>query len=659
MKVKKGVITAITTGGPQQQITGLGFQPKAVIFFGSGQAADGFATVGSVFLGCATSSTERWCFANVADDNLSASDTARRWETTRCIVNLTDATTPTSDGEADFVSMDADGFTITWSTLPSTAIKVHYLALGGTDLTNAKAITFATGTATGTPAITVTGVGFQGECGIFVSPNFAGTTGPTTSVHLAIGAATGAAAQWVSFVDDPDGQGDNVPIRYQRSGQCLTGASAGNPAIEDFRGVFNAWTADGFTIDVDNSFSSSRTIGALILAGGDYAVGQDTQGTATGANDSPALGFNPAGVLFVGVNAATSAAWDNTTSDRAKLTIGAGDGTDEGHTWWNSLATTGNSNTNRRHSETKALSHASARTTVDAEADLTLGTGKFTLDWTTADAVAREFGYVAFGPAEGGGGGSPPTNTVAPAVTGHEQVGQELTSDSGSWDGSPTSFDYVWERADDSGFTTGVETVRSELDTAATSDDYTLAAGDENHYIRCRVTATNGDGDSSPASSNVVGPVGLLYTGPPAGTGRVEVCGNAVTSYQYQPISAVAPAVTGSPVVGETLAVSDGDWDASPAVSGYTYQWQTSPDGAGSWTNLAGATNDTYLLTADEETEYIRCQVTATNSRGSTTADSNVKGPVTLEPVAASRRSRPPHPLAPAELQTLAHPRLS
>jgi hypothetical protein len=46
----------------------------------------------------------------------------------------------------------------------------------------------------------------------------------------------------------------------------------------------------------------------------------------------------------------------------------------------------------------KAIGFSTATSTTDAEADLSsLDSDGFTLDWTTADAVAREFIFTAFG----------------------------------------------------------------------------------------------------------------------------------------------------------------------------------------------------------------------------------------------------------------------
>lgn len=86
--------------------------------------------------------------------------------------------------------------------------------------------------------------------------------------------------------------------------------------------------------------------------------------------------------------------------------------------------------------------------------------------------------------------GSPPVNTVAPVVSGNTWVGQTLTTTNGTWDGSPTSYIYQWQRD-------GVNI------SGATSNTYTLVLADAGTDVRCVVTAINGSGSAS-ANSNAL-----------------------------------------------------------------------------------------------------------------------------------------------------------
>lgn len=87
------------------------------------------------------------------------------------------------------------------------------------------------------------------------------------------------------------------------------------------------------------------------------------------------------------------------------------------------------------------------------------------------------------------------------------------------------------------------------------------------------------------------------------------------------PSNTVAPAISGTATVGQTLTTTDGTWAGDPTIA-FTYQWQRSDDGATGWANITGATANTYTLVSGDATKYVRSVVTATNGAGSASANS-------------------------------------
>jgi hypothetical protein len=85
------------------------------------------------------------------------------------------------------------------------------------------------------------------------------------------------------------------------------------------------------------------------------------------------------------------------------------------------------------------------------------------------------------------------------------------------------------------------------------------------------------------------------------------------------PSNSIAPAITGTAQEGQTLTCSTGTWSGSPT---YTYQWKRNG------TNIGSATNSTYVLVSADVSQSIKCTVTATNYKGSSTADSNTVTPI-------------------------------
>lgn len=81
------------------------------------------------------------------------------------------------------------------------------------------------------------------------------------------------------------------------------------------------------------------------------------------------------------------------------------------------------------------------------------------------------------------------------------------------------------------------------------------------------------------------------------------------------PVNTVAPVVTGVAYVDQVLSTTTGTWAGGGLA--YTYQWQRSAS------NIGGATASTYTVTLADEGLPVRCVVTATNTVGAVTANSN------------------------------------
>lgn len=81
-----------------------------------------------------------------------------------------------------------------------------------------------------------------------------------------------------------------------------------------------------------------------------------------------------------------------------------------------------------------------------------------------------------------------PENTVLPSITGIEQVDEVLTASTGTWTGSPTSYEYQWE-ADDADVT------------GATNSTFTPTNAEAGHVITVKVVASNATGPGMVAES--------------------------------------------------------------------------------------------------------------------------------------------------------------
>jgi hypothetical protein len=87
------------------------------------------------------------------------------------------------------------------------------------------------------------------------------------------------------------------------------------------------------------------------------------------------------------------------------------------------------------------------------------------------------------------------------------------------------------------------------------------------------------------------------------------------------PANTVAPAVTGTPTVGQTLTTTNGTWTALSGPT-FTRQWFRGN------TPIAGATALTYVLVTADQGYSLFCRVAATDANGVASADSNFRGPI-------------------------------
>jgi len=314
-------IDSSVTAGNDQSITGVGFQPKIVLFWWSGSTASADSVAGGTIsfgFGAGISSTSRFCVVGYSEDGQATSDSSAYHEVNSCIRIYTD--TATLDGLADFKSLDADGFTLTIDNQFSADYRISYLALGGDDLTNVYIGNKQRDNDTGNCA--VTGVGFQPEAVIVASAWWTASVGENYIPCLmwAMGMATGSSNQGTVGCSSQDNQATSNTAGYGYNGETLSACRYDGVTIRD---AFVSFDADGFTL---NQIEGTGIFyyHYICLKGGQYAVGDLT--TRTDGNDiEEDVGFEPVAVLFASANRALST--QDTVTAHARISIGAGTST--------------------------------------------------------------------------------------------------------------------------------------------------------------------------------------------------------------------------------------------------------------------------------------------------------------------------------------------
>lgn len=180
---------------------------------------------------------------------------------------------------------------------------------------------------------------------------------------------------------------------------------------------------------------------------------------------------------------------------------------------------------------------------------------------------------------------APPTNTIAPLLTGTPTEGETLTVTDGTWSGAlPITYARQWYR--DNGVT--ITPVGAGLST------YVLGAGDVGFSILVQVTATNIAGSTGQVS-NTLGPV---------------------ASASVAPVNTTPPVASGVMRIGQMMSSTAGVWTGTPAPT-ITYQWQR--DGV----DIALATSSTRAAVAADIGALLTCNVTATNVAGAASMATN------------------------------------
>jgi hypothetical protein len=391
---KVGSLTSPTSTG-NQAITGVGFQPKAIIFWGFyNPTADGSIANVTPFYGIVSDTTHRGAVNFASTDNVSPLSQTVRGHANDKVIYAT-GTAATIRLAADLVSFDADGFTINWSTVQATGYIVNYMCLGGADLTNAIVLQNTTKTTTGSQGYT--GAGFKPDALITISAGH-GTAPDNTQQnipHPFMSFATATAQKALSLSYEDDGASHALPQTQQKTDVLSLINGVGTQTLD---ATLTSLDTDGFTLNYGAADATARYFWTLCLKGGQYKVGVDTQNTSASTKATTGVGFVPTGLLLMSQGQAASTSIQNA----GRQSFGGASATNARgaialDNQYNATTTSASENLDRANI-IKVITAGHGTPTVVSAADLSsFDSDGFTLNWGTADATAREFIYMAFG----------------------------------------------------------------------------------------------------------------------------------------------------------------------------------------------------------------------------------------------------------------------
>ena len=340
--------------------------------------------------------------------------------------------------------------------------------------------------------------------------------------------------------------------------------------------------ADANCFTIDGATSSSYTLTGADLGQTIYAVvdGQNSWGTTalvtttiTPPIGAPANGDQP---IIAG----------DTSGSGETLTVSDGtwvnDPTSFQYQWYS--CDSNRENCNAIPSATGAnyqTTPGDIGNTLIAEVDATNGQGTTTAFSPATDPIGAPYATIA------------PELTSTNTLLGDTPVaelGDTLSVDQGTWNGSPTSISYQWFRCDPSSPTKSDFTNCNAI-AGATSQSYITVNSDLGHTVYVEIDATNGAGTSS-AYANPGGSVGVPQ--PLLDDGSID----------------------GSAQVGQTLTfVNSTSWEGDTPIT-WRYLWDRCDSSGNNCALIPGATADTYTLVPADQGAVIKGEIFGSNTWG-------------------------------------------
>jgi hypothetical protein len=289
-------------------------------------------------------------------------------------------------------------FTLNYTTAPGSAILIHYVALGGSDITSARAFNFAYSTST--PQDVTVNTGFGQPDLLFLQTYITTSLGSGTgNSNLSMGIGKSDSEQFVGMYQDNSGSAMVLTSNARSSIAVNTGGTFDMDADLDAKAN---WPTDGFRLVYPQTPSSAYIGLGLALKGTFTAtIGNTTAPAATGNVNLALASGTPKGAMIFSHENVVSSTQQASGTRLGGWLIGATDGTNQG------FAATLNEDANtaaicgRIFSQTRTigLHDAGNPATLLSQASGSISGANVVLNWDDADATAIEYWYVIFGQA--------------------------------------------------------------------------------------------------------------------------------------------------------------------------------------------------------------------------------------------------------------------
>lgn len=326
-KVGTFTIASTDTVGTTQEIT-VGFEPKVIFFWtmGNPSVTDSIVNANTRYgFGAASSTTSRRAVGGRSTDGSISINGGRIMRNDACLALCLN--TSGIDGLLDISAISSTSFTTIVDDQFTADIRVSYMAVGGSDITNVDIGDITAATSTGNQS--VTGIGFQPD--FLLNFGTASTTAPNNTSasrdFLSVGAAVSATDQAIiSMGEGPEGNATSLAKSYLYYGE-VSAPLFDTPTSIANRATFVSFDSDGWTVNWLEAAYAYRLF-YVAIKGGLWTVGNLTTQTDTSTSIvKSGFGFTPAGVMLLSHMTTQSA--QDTPQDHGAISIGAFTGASE------------------------------------------------------------------------------------------------------------------------------------------------------------------------------------------------------------------------------------------------------------------------------------------------------------------------------------------
>jgi len=372
VKSAKGSFTTPASTG-NDSVTGVGFQPKAVMFWAVPRTDESAGSHASHFMGFSDGSNNK---ASSIKSEDAVNDNGRTQENQAIYLRGVDVSDTLA--VATVSSFDSDGFTLNYTSTNS-GYYIHYIAFGGDDLSayvGEKVVS-------GSP---LTGLSFAPDMMFLSTTGYTTVATDDTNGIYAFGVVNDS-NHW--YLGTHQGSNNTVKDGRLRDDGCLT--QAYNNSIT-WEMTSCSLTSDGMSWTGTNTDEFNYL--ALNTGGQDVKVGtffKETSGTTGATQDLSSWGFTEDAAI-VGFSSAGKI--DELFSDHVRATIGAYDGTNQGMITFNDANALTDSDSIQNNDYAIGIAESDA-SVVAAGTASQLDDDGVRITWNTNNTTAYNIGYWA------------------------------------------------------------------------------------------------------------------------------------------------------------------------------------------------------------------------------------------------------------------------